>query len=242
MSDDETLAVWSRYASLHMSLAPYFRGLAQVAHDTGVSIGRGLAVEFPEDETVWPIADEVLVGSSVLIAPVQVQGATSRDVYLPNGNWFPWSGGAAVAGGKTIHVDVPLSEIAVYARAGSIVPTYPDGVQTLVIEPSSVENAGAVKGDRVVYAFAGGAGSFDESPDAGGISYTLETADASVAPSWNGAPLSSCATPAVAPCFENTDTTITAHVTGPGALIAGGAKLTCIGGDAARSLVLVLRH
>ena len=36
-SDADTTAHWVRYAKLHMALAPYLRGLAQAAHDTGVA-------------------------------------------------------------------------------------------------------------------------------------------------------------------------------------------------------------
>jgi len=243
LSDSDSTAHWARYARLHVALAPYLRGLAQVAHDTGVSIGRGLAVEFPDDETVWPIADELLVGASVLVAPVQTAGALSRNVYLPAGQWFPWSGGASVAGANTVQVDVPLTEIAVYVRGGSVIPTYPDGVETLVIEPSNVAGAASAGDDRVVYAFAGGTGAFAEAPDAGGLSYAIVPADPTASPSYGGTALPACAAPPVAPCFENTDAhTLTAHVTGPGVLVAGGTKLTCTGGSSARALTLVVRY
>ena len=61
-SDADSTAEWVRYAKLHMQLAPTMRSLAQAAHDTGVSIWRPLAVEFPSDAASWPVADEVMVG------------------------------------------------------------------------------------------------------------------------------------------------------------------------------------
>ena len=239
-SDDETLAHWGRYARLHVSLAPYLRALAQEAHDTGVSIWRGLFVEFPDDEKVWPIADEVMVGPSIVIAPVQVQGATQRDVYLPAGTWFPWSGGASLRGGQTTTAQVPLGEIAVYARTGSVVPTYPDGVETLTVEPSNVPNAGGARDDRVVYVFAGGKASFTESPDAGGLSYAVDVGGGTDV-TWNGATLSACAAPPVAPCVESGDHVTTAHVVGTGVLGSPAAKATITGGSATRVLTIVVR-
>ncbi len=236
-SDADTTAEWVRYAKLHMALAPYMRGLAQAAHDTGVSIWRSLAVEFPSDEASWPVADEVMVGSGVLVAPVQVAGATSRSVYLPPGTWFPWAGGASMVGPKTMTVDAPVAEIPVYALAGTIVPMLPDGVETLTKEASSAAGVATVGDDRVVYAFAGASGSFTESPDWGGLTYAL-TSGTSGAPTWNGVALGACAATPAAPCATTASGEVTAYVVGSGTLVAGGAKLVMGGGAATRKLTL----
>jgi alpha-glucosidase len=239
-SDADSTAQWVQYANLHMSLAPYFRGLAQAAHDTGVSIWRALAVEFPSDAPSWPVADEVMVGGGVLVAPVQVAGETSRSVYLPPGTWFPWGGGPSVSGGTTVTAQAPVTAIPVYALAGAIVPTYPSGVQTLTIEPSNAAGAGTVGDDRIVYAFAGASGSFTEAPDSGGLSYTLAVVSAG-GPTWNGSPLASCAATPVAPCATSGANQVTAYVAGPGTLLAGGAQLVATGGAATRNLTLIVR-
>jgi alpha-glucosidase (family GH31 glycosyl hydrolase) len=162
MRDDETTAHFKRYAQLHMALVPYLQGLAKVAAETGLPIWRGLMIGYPEDATVWPIKDEVMVGDGVLIAPVMTQGATDRGVYLPKGTWFPWAGGAAMQGGGMITVAAPVEEIPVFAAAGTVVPTYPDGVMTLTHGSASVPDASSVGDDRVVYAFLGASGGFTE--------------------------------------------------------------------------------
>lgn len=238
-SDDETTAHWARYARLHVALAPYLRALAQQAHDTGVSIWRGLFVEFPDDEKAWPVADCVMVGAGVLVAPVQTMGASSRDVYLPAGTWFPWSGGASVQGGATVTAQVPIGEIAVYARGGTLVPMYPDGVETLTLEASTAPNAASAKDDRVLYAFAG-TGTFAESPDTGGSTYAIE-AGAGAGVTWNGVALAACAATPVAPCVESGEHVVTAHVTGAGVLASPPAKVTVTGGAATRALTIVVR-
>ena len=240
-SDDASTAHWVRYAKLHMALAPMLRGLAQAAHDTGISIWRSLALEFPADDASWPIADEIMVGGGVLVAPVQAAGATSRRVYLPPGTWFPWSGGTSIPGPASVAAPAPLGEIPVYALAGTVVPTYPDGVQTLVREPSLAPNAAHAGEDRVVYVFAGAPGQFTEAPDAGGLSYALRLAPVGPA-TWNGAPLPACDASGAVPCAEETPGQTTAHVTGSGTLTAGGAALVASGGGAARSLTLVVRY
>ncbi|XP_060841150.1 myogenesis-regulating glycosidase-like [Rhopalosiphum padi] len=41
----------------------------------------------PTDPVAQAIADEFLLGENILVAPVIVQGAKSRDIYLPSGIW-----------------------------------------------------------------------------------------------------------------------------------------------------------
>ncbi len=240
--DDASTAHWVRYAKLHIALAPLMRGLAQAAHDTGIAIWRPLALEFPDDDASWPVADEILLGPGLLVAPVQTAGATSRAVYLPPGTWFPWDGDGSVPGPARLTAPAALEAIPVYARAGTIMPTFPDGVQTLTREPSSAPGASSAAQDRVVYAFAGAPGRFTEAPDSGGLSYALAVAPPTATTSWNGAPLPACDANLDAPCVETGPGPIKAHVTGPGTLSTGGATLTASGGDATRKLTLVVRR
>jgi alpha-glucosidase len=239
-SDADSTAHWTTYAKLHMALAPIFRSLAQAAHDTGISIWRGLPVEFPNDTSVWPIVDEVMLGPSILVAPVQTMGATSRSVYLPAGTWYPWSGGASIAGAQTSSPDVPIDQIPVYVQAGAIVPTYPDVVRTLILDQSIVANASNAADDRVVYVFSGASGSFTEVADAGGLTYAT-SAGAGATVTFEGAGLASCAATPVAPCVTTTTRTTTAYVTGPGTLVTPAATVVVTGGSVTRQLTIVVR-
>ena len=227
-SDADTLAHWKRYAMLHIALAPFFRTLAQNAHDTGIAIMRPLAVEFPDDAASWPIDDEYMLGDALLVAPVMTEGATARAVHLPPGTWFPWSGGAPVTSDLT--ADAPTSEIPVYARAGAIVPTYPDGVMTLVTEPSP---------DRVVYAFAGADGSFAEN----GVTYDMKTGGTATTIAWNGTTLAACGATPAAPCETSDADSVRAYVTGSGTLEVQGIATITVGGAAPQAKEqIVVRH
>ncbi len=251
--DAETLAHFKRYATLHMALVPTLAGLARVASDTGLPIWRGMALAFPDDAAVWPITDQVMMGDGILIAPVEVPGVTSRNVYLPKGRWFPWNGGAPQSGPQTLTVDAPLGEIPVFARAGTVVPMYPDGVMTLAYGSAATPDASSVGDDRVVRAFLGDAGSFTE---AGGLSYALEalgpTADGALTATFtptSGSPIAvaACAAVPVAPCQEEVSGESIIHVVGPGAVVLAGsggdvARFTATGGDAARKLVIRVAH
>jgi hypothetical protein len=168
--DDATIAHFARYARLHMALFPFFEGLAASAAATGMPIWRGLMLAYPEDATVWPITDEVMVGDGVLVAPVETAGATSRTTYLLAGRWYPFAGGTAVDGAQTIESDAAVTEIPVYVRAGTVVPMLPDGVMTAVSGTPDVPDVASVGDDRVLDAFLGGDGSFAE---ATGLSYAV---------------------------------------------------------------------
>jgi alpha-glucosidase len=230
--DAETIAHFARYAAIHIALAPFFEGLAKVAHDSGLPIWRALAIHYPEDAAVWPIADQVLVGRDILLAPVQAEGATSRSVYLPTGRWYAWEGGA-LEGGQNVDASAAIDAIPVFARAGAIVPMYPDGVMTLTRSSAQVRGPESVVDDRVIRVFLGDDGAFTE---AGGLSYRLDhLADASGALSmrFNGALLAACGAP---PCADGDS----AQLIGNGSLIIATsedvAELIIEGGSDSRAL------
>jgi alpha-glucosidase (family GH31 glycosyl hydrolase) len=229
-----------------MALVPYLAGLARHASEKGMPMWRGLALAYPEDASLWPILDEVLLGPGVLVAPIVTPGATSRDVVLPEGRWYPWEGGAAIAGGATILASATIEEIPVYAKAGAIVPMFPDGVMTLVNGSVEVPDATAVGDDREVRVFLGASGEVTEDV---GLAYTVEaTGEGTPAAwTWEGQALAACGAEPVAPCAEAGDGVVRAHVTGPGALEATGekgtvARVTASGGGAARAIVWVVRY
>ena len=83
----------------------------------------------PEDRTCWHIDDEYYFGDSFLVAPV-MNSANRRDVYLPEGSWINFFTGEVVEGGRWLKdVAVPLEEMPVYVREGSVIPVYPEAVE-----------------------------------------------------------------------------------------------------------------
>ena len=223
-SDDETTEHFATYARMHVALAPMWEGLAKVASETGVPIWRGLGLEFPQDASVWPIKDQVMIGSGMMIAPVMTDGARSRSVYLPEGSWFRWTGDAGpIEGSQTIDEPADLGQIPVFARAGAVVPLYPDGVMTLDLGSAQVPGPESVGDDREVRVFLGASGTFRE---AGGLAYSIEqiaegqdTQD--VLWTWNGTALPPCGSPVVAPCEEKVSQRVQRlHGIGPGTLEA----------------------
>ncbi|MBK8259141.1 MAG: hypothetical protein IPK82_41600 [Polyangiaceae bacterium] len=245
-TDAETIAHYRNYTKLHIALLPMWEALAKHASETGVPIWRGLFMAYPNDPQAWSLLDEVMIGDNLLVAPVVTKGKTSRSVYLPEGTWYPWQGGGAVSGGSTLDVTADLTEIPVFARAGSVIVALPDGVMTLVNSSPEVPGPESVGDSRVVYAFLGGEGSFTET---GGLTYSLSqsgdlTGDLTFA--WEGGAVGACADPVVAPCVESVADGYTIHAEGSGNLeitsANGTGTLTIAGGAQDRLLTLVVRR
>jgi sulfoquinovosidase len=132
-TDGETLATWARYATIHTSLFPYLRGIAQVAVDTGLPTVLPPALLFPPKDhsgVSWQAIDAWMLGPSLYVAPVLEEGATSRQVDLPGGvEWTDWWTGARAEAGV---FEAAVDEIPVFVPAGSIIPTFTTIPHTLV--------------------------------------------------------------------------------------------------------------
>jgi alpha-glucosidase/alpha-D-xyloside xylohydrolase len=86
---------------------------------------RALWLHYPNDAHARAVGDEYLWGRDMLIAPVYTKGATSRDVYLPAGDWYDWWTHEKQSGGQTVTRKVDLATMPIYVRAGAIIPVDP---------------------------------------------------------------------------------------------------------------------
>jgi alpha-D-xyloside xylohydrolase len=105
---------------LREKLKPYLRELNKAAHERGIPPMRPLYYDFPSDAQASLIADQFMLGSDLLVAPVTEQGAVSRGVYLPSGTtWVEAWTGQEYQGGQQLQAEAPLERIPVYWRKGS---------------------------------------------------------------------------------------------------------------------------
>ncbi len=87
---------------------------------------RPLVMDFRTDTRAQNVDDQFLFGPSLMVNPVVEPAATSRSVYLPQGDWFDFWTGASLQGGKAVDAPAPLNRLPLYVRAGAIVPLGPD--------------------------------------------------------------------------------------------------------------------
>jgi alpha-glucosidase (family GH31 glycosyl hydrolase) len=123
--DERTLGIYRSYVLLHERLVPYIRAAAATARRTGLPIIRPLHLTDPSDDRGWTIADAYGFGPALWVAPVLDEGARSREVALPRGDWIETWSGERVRGGREIVVPAPRDTIPVWVRSGSIVVSYP---------------------------------------------------------------------------------------------------------------------
>ena len=109
------------YTQLRYRLLPFRYSNAQIAYH-----------ESPVIYSVcwWRAPRQIIVGSGdseLLVAPVHVQGATSRQVQLPAGAaWINYWTGEVHDGGASPTVDAPLDKVPMFVKAGSVIPMGPE--------------------------------------------------------------------------------------------------------------------
>ncbi|KAG2205709.1 hypothetical protein INT47_008066 [Mucor saturninus] len=107
-----------RYAMLSFWYTLFFD-----AYKEGTPMMRPMFMEYPDDESLFTVDDQFMVGSAVLVKPITVEGATSTDVYFPGEE--PWYNTKTheVVGNKGLHnVEAPLDTIPAFYQGGSIIP------------------------------------------------------------------------------------------------------------------------
>jgi alpha-glucosidase/alpha-D-xyloside xylohydrolase len=141
LNNPEIENVCRKIAELRYQLIPYTYTLAADARDTGMPFMRAMWLHYPEDERTRGMGDQFLWGRDILVAPVYTRGATSRNVYLPAGDWYDWWTNEKQAGGRTVTRNVDLATIPLYVRAGAIVPFDPvrQYMEQEVTEPTTIK-------------------------------------------------------------------------------------------------------
>jgi alpha-glucosidase len=161
-SDAETLAHYKRWAQFHIQLYPYLDAHSAEAEQTGVPIVRGLPMLDPGDDRGWTISDEYFLGAGLLVAPVIDEGAVSRSVYLPAGDWVSWDGVTRVTGPADVTVAAAVGELPIFLRKGTCIPRLPARVETLLDAAPPTVDLKDVEAERSLFVVAGGSSDFLE--------------------------------------------------------------------------------
>ncbi|MFR8427820.1 MAG: TIM-barrel domain-containing protein [Roseburia inulinivorans] len=121
---EKTVNIYRKFVELRYRLLPYLYDLFAECEKTGLPIMRPLVLHYEKDENTWNLNDEFLVGEHLLVAPVLEQGQTKKMVYLPEGIWYDFNTGKRYEGKQYYLVDAPLDTCPMFAKAGSMIPTY----------------------------------------------------------------------------------------------------------------------
>lgn len=120
--DTTVIPKFRKFANTRMNLIPYLYTEAKNASTTGLPMMQAMSVAYPNDATAAAQDQQYMFGRQLLVAPITTQGATSKNVYLPAGEWYDfWNGGRAQGAGTKVY-NADTGTIPVYAKAGAIVP------------------------------------------------------------------------------------------------------------------------
>lgn len=145
--------VVKKYAELRYQLLPYTYSLAWEARDSGMPLMRSMWLHYPADTRARGLGNQFMWGRDLLIAPVFTKGASSRQVYLPAGEWYDWWTNDKSVGGRDVTRQVDLATMPIYVRAGAIVPVDPVRQYTSerVSEPTTLRIYGGADGEYTLY-------------------------------------------------------------------------------------------
>ena len=111
-----------------MNLLPELLRQAQIAVKSRLPMMRHLVLDYPNDAKAQVCHDAFMLGD-LLIAPVLHEGATGRDAYLPEGQWYSFLTRETIAGGQTLFVEADRDEIPVFLRTpGAVALNLPESL------------------------------------------------------------------------------------------------------------------
>ena len=114
-----------KFIDLRYQLIPYIYSEAWKVTGKGALIMSPVVYQYPDDKNTWGIWDQFFFGESLLICPVTSYKARSREVYLPEGNWYNFWTDELIKGNETIMADAPIEELPLYVKEGTILPIGP---------------------------------------------------------------------------------------------------------------------
>jgi alpha-D-xyloside xylohydrolase len=137
--DEGTRSILLKFDRLRYRLLPYIYSLAGRVTQENYTPMRALAFDFRTDVKVYGIPDQYMFGPAFLVNPVTSSlytgeaadgkaaeaadgKAKTRQVYLPQADWYDFWTGKRLEGGRVIDAPAPLDRMPLYVRAGSIVP------------------------------------------------------------------------------------------------------------------------
>lgn len=122
--DDETANIYRKYLNLRYDFVPYLYDLMFEANRYGTIPLRPLFYNYPDDSLTKEINDELMIGDSLLYAPILDQGMKERSVYLPQGKWINYFTNETYVGNKSYVMKVPLQDSLLFVKDCSIIPQY----------------------------------------------------------------------------------------------------------------------
>lgn len=118
--DEESVEVVRYFTKLKAKLMPYLYRNAIETSRTGIPMMRSMALEFTEDKNCAYLANQYMLGDSLLVAPIFNEESVA-EYYLPEGKWTSLLTGEEKEGGRWYREKHGYLSIPLYVKAGSII-------------------------------------------------------------------------------------------------------------------------
>jgi alpha-glucosidase (family GH31 glycosyl hydrolase) len=139
-------------AKLHQQIAPYIYSYARrFVRDGYPWTMTPLAIAFPDDPNVYGRENasvrgyEWLIGDAFLATPLygnDYATSTSRDIYLPAGQWMDFDTGNVYSGGQTLkQFDLPVDKTPLFVGGSGVTLEYREGKLLLCVYPVAIRAA-----------------------------------------------------------------------------------------------------
>ena len=129
-----------KFIKLRYRLLPYIYSQFVKSSERGCPVQRPLVYDFQDDPACRQIDNQYMFGSDILVAPILEAGATSRHIYLPEGEWFNIENKKFYKGQKWISFKAKIDSLPWFIKCGSVIPTLKEAPEsTMSIDNSSLQ-------------------------------------------------------------------------------------------------------
>jgi len=109
--------------ALRQRLRPYIEQMAQVAHETGISLCRPLYYDYPQAEEAYEKRwrNEYMFGDDILVAPItqpMENSLSTLKIWLPEGEWVDVVSGETISGNQVIERSYRINQYPVFCKPG----------------------------------------------------------------------------------------------------------------------------
>jgi len=122
----EAQTILVNFDTLRYRLLPYIYSLAWMTTSRSYTPMRALVMDFRSDVRAANIGDQFMFGPAFLVKPVTDPGVSTTSTYLPAGSWYDFWTGVPQEGARSVSSATPLDRLALYVRAGAILPMGPE--------------------------------------------------------------------------------------------------------------------
>ncbi len=113
---EENFEIMKDLIFLRERLRPYIEKHMDIASNDGVPVMRPMFFDYPEDEICYTLGEQYMFGDDIIFAPITKQGATSKEVYLPKGEWVLTKDKKVYQGEQTYEIDAQINEFVAFVK------------------------------------------------------------------------------------------------------------------------------